>query len=140
MPGTIESPALSDATRHPAIWQPLPRSCSWPSAQGGGVTTTGGRTGSHSRGPVTNVGSPALTLQGAGSTFDAPFFDLAFARYHRLHPGVAVSYSAVGSSDGILAFTGNRVDFGASDVPMTPAEQAAAKGGPSVQVPVDLGA
>ncbi len=81
-----------------------------------------------------------MTLSGAGSTFDAPFFDLAFARYHHAHPAVTVNYSAVGSSAGIAALTAQHADFGASDVPMTAAEQAAAHGGPSVQVPVDLGA
>jgi ABC-type phosphate transport system substrate-binding protein len=30
--------------------------------------------------------SPDATLTGAGSTFDAPFFDLAFAKYHQQHP------------------------------------------------------
>ena len=84
--------------------------------------------------------STAVTLTGAGSTFDAPFFDLAFAKYHQQHPAVTVHYSAVGSSAGIAAFTAQHADFGASDVPMTAAEQAAAHGGASVQVPVDLGA
>jgi phosphate transport system substrate-binding protein len=82
----------------------------------------------------------AGTLTGAGSTFDAPFFNLAFARYHQHQPAVTVSYAAVGSSAGIAAFTAQHTDFGASDVPMTAAEQAAARGGPSVQVPVALGA
>jgi ABC-type phosphate transport system substrate-binding protein len=53
---------------------------------------------------------------------------------------VTISYSWVGSSAGIAAFTARQADFGASDVPTTAAEQAAARGGPSVQVPVDLGA
>lgn len=82
----------------------------------------------------------AVTLTGAGSTFDAPFFGLAFAKYHQQHPGVRISYSSVGSSAGIAAFTAQHVNFGASDVPMTATEQAAAHGGPPVQVPVDLGA
>jgi phosphate transport system substrate-binding protein len=85
-------------------------------------------------------GTSTVTLTGSGSTFDAPFFDLAFAKYHQQHPGVTVNYSAVGSSAGIAAFSAKQADFGASDVPMTTAEQAAAKGGASVQVPVDLGA
>jgi len=80
------------------------------------------------------------TLTGAGSTFDAPFFDTAFTRYHQFHPSVTVSYSAVGSSAGIAAFSAKQADFGASDVPMNAAEQGAARGGPVVQVPVDLGA
>jgi phosphate transport system substrate-binding protein len=63
-----------------------------------------------------------------------------FARYHQQHPAVTVRYSAVGSSAGIAAFSAGQVDFGASDVPLTASEQAAAQGGASVQVPVDLGA
>ena len=82
---------------------------------------------------------PVKTLTGSGSTFDAPFLDLAFARYHQENPAVAIGYSAVGSSAGIAAFTAKQADFGASDVPMTAAEQAAAHGGASVQVPVNLG-
>jgi phosphate transport system substrate-binding protein len=76
--------------------------------------------------------APALT--GSGSTFDAPFFSVAFARYQQQHPGVTISYTAVGSSAGIAAFTARQVDFGASDVPMTAGEQAAA-GRPVTQVP-----
>jgi len=79
------------------------------------------------------------TLAGSGSTFDAPFFSAAFARYQQQHPGVSIGYSAVGSSAGIAAFSARQVDFGASDVPMTASEQAAAKGGPITQVPVALG-
>ncbi len=33
-------------------------------------------------------------LNGAGSTFDAPFFNLTFSRYQQAHPGAAVSYAA----------------------------------------------
>jgi phosphate transport system substrate-binding protein len=79
------------------------------------------------------------TLTGAGSTFDAPFFTAAFAAYEHEHPAVTIGYSAVGSSAGIAAFSARQVDFGASDVPMTASEQAAARGGPVTQVPVDLG-
>jgi phosphate transport system substrate-binding protein len=79
------------------------------------------------------------TLSGAGSTFDAPFFAAAFSKYQQQHPGVTIGYSAVGSSAGIAAFSAQRVNFGASDVPMTATEQAAAHGGPVTQVPVALG-
>ena len=61
----------------------------------------------------------------------APFFNLALAKYGQQYPTVAVSYSAVGSSAGIATFSVRQVDFGASDVPMTPTEQAAARGVPS---------
>jgi phosphate transport system substrate-binding protein len=86
------------------------------------------------------VAGPGVRLYGAGSTFDAPFFTLAFARYHQRNPSVSVRYAAVGSSAGIAAFSAGRVGFGASDVPMTTAQQAAAHGGTPLQVPVDLGA
>jgi phosphate transport system substrate-binding protein len=79
------------------------------------------------------------TLTGSGSTFVAPFFAVAFAKYVQQHPTLTISYSAVGSSGGIAAFSAGQVDFGASDVPMTASEQAAAKGGPVVQVPDALG-
>jgi phosphate transport system substrate-binding protein len=87
----------------------------------------------------TGPGGHKPTLTGAGSTFDAPFFSVAFARYQQQHPGVTIGYSAVGSSAGIAAFSARQVSFGASDVPMTAGEQAAATGGPVTQVPVALG-
>ena len=96
-------------------------------------TTTG--TGA-SAGPS---GGPG-TLTGAGSTYVAPFFALAFAKYHQLHPAVTVNYSPVGSSAGIAAISAKRVNFGAADVPMNASEQAAAEGGPITQVPDALGA
>jgi phosphate transport system substrate-binding protein len=87
----------------------------------------------------TGPGGHKPTLTGAGSTFDAPFFSAAFARYQQQHPGVTIGYSAVGSSAGIAAISAQQVNFGASDVPMTATEQAAAKGGAVTEVPVDLG-
>ncbi len=93
---------------------------------------------------VLATGSPGYsghtgTLTGSGSTFVAPFFAVAFAKYVQQHPAVTINYSAVGSSGGIAAFSAGQVDFGASDVPMTASEQAAAKGGSVVQVPDALG-
>ncbi len=89
--------------------------------------------------PAATFSARPGTLTGAGSTFDAPFFTAAFAAYAKQHPAAAVSYSAVGSSAGIAAFSAKHVNFGASDVPMTTAEQAAARGGPVTQIPVALG-
>ena len=85
------------------------------------------------------TGGPAVQLTGSGSTYDAPFFNLAFPRYEQQNPAVTISYSSVGSSAGIAALTAKQVNFGASDVPMTATEQAAAQGGSVAQVPVDLG-
>ncbi len=101
--------------------------CSSPATSTASTTASTG-----SRGPG--------TLTGAGSTYVAPFFSLAFARYHQQHPAVTVNYSAVGSSAGIAAISAQQVSFGASDVPMNASELAAAKGGPVTQVPDALGA
>ena len=88
---------------------------------------------------ITGSGGHAPTLTGSGSTFDAPFFAVAFAKYQQQHPSVTITYAVVGSSAGIAAISANQVNFGASDVPMNSSELAAAKGGPITQVPVDLG-
>lgn len=84
------------------------------------------------------VGSGSLT--GAGSTFDNPLFTRAFYDYSQAHSQVSVNYQAVGSGAGIKQFQANTVDFGATDVPMGPADITTA-GGPDtlVQVPVTLG-
>ena len=107
-------------------------------SSGSSTSTTGSSAAALATASAIPAGHPG-TLTGAGSTFDAPFFSIAFARYQQQHPGVTLSYSAVGSSAGIAAFSARQVDFGASDVPMTASEQAAASGGPVAQVPVDLG-
>jgi phosphate transport system substrate-binding protein len=77
---------------------------------------------------------------GAGSTFDYPFFNLAFAVYGKSNP-VTVNYQAIGSGGGIQQFTNNVVDFGATDVPMNAAELKAANatGSAVVQIPIALG-
>jgi phosphate transport system substrate-binding protein len=99
-------------------------------------TTTPATSTAASTGPS---GGPG-TLTGAGSTYVAPFFALAFAKYHQQHPAVTVNYAVVGSSAGIAAISARQVNFGASDVPMNASELAAAQGGPVTQVPDALGA
>src|SRR5208283_4467579 len=88
----------------------------------------------------TGPGGHTPILTGAGSTYVAPFFATAFAKYHQQHPAVTVNYSPVGSSAGIAAISAKQVNFGASDVPMNASELAAAQGGPVTQVPDALGA
>ena len=92
--------------------------------------------------PTGTNGSAAqrTRITGAGSTFDALFFDQAFPAYQQSHPGVTVSYAATGSDRGVRRFTTGEVDFAATDVPASQSDLAAARGGPTIQVPVDLGA
>src|SRR2546427_4184071 len=88
--------------------------------------------------PQADVGSGQLT--GAGATFPEPFYTKAFYSYNQDHSQVSVNYQAIGSGGGIQQFTKGTVDFGASDVPMTATEIAAAGGDATlVQVPTILG-
>jgi ABC-type phosphate transport system substrate-binding protein len=84
------------------------------------------------------------TLSGAGATFPAPIYKEWFERFPGTADGagIQVRYDAVGSGKGIAAFTERRVDFGATDVPLSPAElaQAEAAGGSVIHIPTVLGA
>jgi phosphate transport system substrate-binding protein len=86
---------------------------------------------------ATDTASAQLT--GAGSTFDAPFFDLAFSAYQQANIYVGISYDAVGSSAGITQYVAGDVNFGATDVPANSSDLAGASGR-TLEVPVDLGA
>jgi phosphate transport system substrate-binding protein len=102
------------------------------------MVACGGAPAASSPTPTADVGSGQL--QGAGATFPAPYYTKAFYAYNQKYNQVSVNYQAIGSGGGIQAFTKNTVDFGASDVPMTATEIAAA-GGPDtlVQIPTIIG-
>jgi phosphate transport system substrate-binding protein len=121
---------------HPAIWTAAAAVILLAVAACGSTTTPTSTTPT-----TTSYGASGhrATLAGAGSTFVAPFFAAAFARYHQQNPTVSISYAVVGSGAGIAAFSARQVNFGASDVPMTASEQSAARGGPVTQVPDALG-
>lgn len=71
--------------------------------------------------------APAQRLTGAGSTFSYPIYSKLFNEYDAAHPGVHISYDAIGSSGGIRRISAGVVDFGASDGPMTDLQLAAAR-------------
>src|SRR5438445_7484713 len=99
-----------------------------------------GGTGSSSSTPAPSADVGRGQLQGAGATFPEPFYTKAFYQYNQDHSQVSVNYQAIGSGGGIQQFTKGTVDFGASDVPMTATEIAAAGGDATlVQVPTILG-
>ena len=101
----------------------------------GGSTTTAGQTPTASCPSVSG-------LTGAGSTFDNPLFSQMFApsNYPKAKCGVNVNYQSVGSGAGINQLLAHTVDFGATDTPLTAAQQALSTGGPIIHVPVTLGA
>ncbi len=67
------------------------------------------------------------TLNGAGATFPAPFYQRAFAGLAR--QGVQVNYQSVGSGAGVRQFVAGTVDFGATDEPIKASEAAKVKRG-----------
>lgn len=80
----------------------------------------------------------ANTISGAGSTFAAPMYSQWSSAYDTAS-GVAVAYASIGSGGGVAAVQAGTVNFGDSDVGMSPAEIAASKG-PVLQIPLLLGA
>jgi phosphate transport system substrate-binding protein len=80
----------------------------------------------------------SATISGAGSTFAAPVYE----QWASAQSGLTVNYQAVGSGAGITALETKTVDFGASDPPLKPADEAAIakNGSPAVQIPMFLGA
>ena len=62
----------------------------------------------------------ADTINAAGATFPAPIYQKWFQEYHTAHADVQINYQSIGSGGGIRQLTEGTVDFGASDMPMTP--------------------
>jgi phosphate transport system substrate-binding protein len=80
------------------------------------------------------------TLNGAGSTFQAPLVS-EWANRFKESNGVTVNYQPIGSGGGIAQFTAGTVDFGGTDAAMKPDELAAAqKKGTPLHIPIALGA
>ncbi|HZP80953.1 MAG TPA: phosphate ABC transporter substrate-binding protein PstS [Chthonomonadaceae bacterium] len=80
----------------------------------------------------------AQTIEGAGATFPAPIYKQWFAKFQQA-TGTNVNYQAVGSGAGINALKTRTVDFGASDAPLSEAEEAGMPG-PVVHIPTVGGA
>jgi hypothetical protein len=76
--------------------------------------------------PAKTAPSPAsprntgpFLLRGAGATFPNPIYQRWFNEYHIQHPEVTIDYQSVGSGAGIRELQDGRIDFGASDGPMS---------------------
>lgn len=78
-----------------------------------------------------------VTFNGAGATFPFPLIDTWRVAYQKVHPNVNINYQSIGSGGGVKQFTAKTVDFGASDAPLTAAEQLKAPG--AVQIPETIG-
>jgi phosphate transport system substrate-binding protein len=87
----------------------------------------------------TLAGAQAATLSGAGATFPAVIYSKWADEYFK-GSGVQINYQAIGSGGGIKAHQDMTTDFGATDAPMTDQQLADAKGGPTLHIPMVLGA
>jgi phosphate transport system substrate-binding protein len=88
---------------------------------------------------LSSLSGGASKLSGAGSTFVAPLMSVWTKNYQQAD-NVEVAYQSIGSGGGVQQISAGTVDFGASDTPMKDSELAAAKGGPILHVPLELGA
>jgi phosphate transport system substrate-binding protein len=80
----------------------------------------------------------APTLNGAGSTLVAPLEAEWAQAFGTATGGDVVSYQAVGSGTGITEISHGQVDFGASDAPLSPTQQAGCAN--CIQIPWALSA
>jgi phosphate transport system substrate-binding protein len=63
----------------------------------------------------------AADLTGAGATFPYPIY-AKWAEAYKAKAGVGLNYQSIGSGGGIKQITAKTVDFGASDMPLPPAD------------------
>ncbi len=67
-------------------------------------------------------GSVALTLHGAGATFPAPLYQKWFQSFQEQKSNQHIVYDAVGSGEGIGLLAESKLDFAASDMPLSDQE------------------
>jgi phosphate transport system substrate-binding protein len=77
----------------------------------------------------------ATNITGAGATFPYPVY-AKWAEAYKAHSGTNMNYQSIGSGGGIKQITAKTVDFGASDMPLKPADLE--KGG-LMQFPTVIG-
>src|SRR5438874_10493331 len=63
----------------------------------------------------------AADISGAGATFPYPIY-AKWAEAYKAKTGTSMNYQSIGSGGGIKQITAKTVDFGASDMPLKPAE------------------
>jgi len=93
-----------------------------------GTTATGGESALNQR----------VSLTGAGASFPAPLYQNWAISLAQQEPNLQVNYQSIGSGAGIEQFTGETVDFGASDVAMTDDQMAAVTRG-TILLPMTAG-
>jgi phosphate transport system substrate-binding protein len=70
---------------------------------------------------ATAFGALAAEISGAGATFPYPIY-AKWAEAYAARTGLKMNYQSIGSGGGIKQITAKTVDFGASDMPLKPAD------------------
>src|SRR5579863_649417 len=60
-----------------------------------------------------------ISIHGAGATFPWPIYQKWFESFQEKSPNVSIHYDAVGSESGVEALIKGKVDFAASDMPLS---------------------
>ncbi|MEO8717589.1 MAG: substrate-binding domain-containing protein, partial [Burkholderiales bacterium] len=68
---------------------------------------------------LSSASAQAANITGAGATFPYPIY-AKWADAYKKTTGIGMNYQSIGSGGGIKQITAKTVDFGASDMPMTP--------------------
>ena len=71
--------------------------------------------------------SSQITLNAAGATFPAPLYQKWFESFQERYPQTPVTYKAVGSEAGLRLLEDGKVDFAASDVPLSEQQESESK-------------
>jgi phosphate transport system substrate-binding protein len=64
-------------------------------------------------------GTAAVTLHGAGATFPAPLYQKWFESFEEQQPNERITYDGVGSEEGLRLLSEGKMDFAASDMPLS---------------------
>ena len=68
-----------------------------------------------------SLSAQAIDITGAGATFPYPIY-AKWADAYKTQTGTGLNYQSIGSGGGIKQISAKTVDFGASDMPLTPAD------------------
>jgi len=87
---------------------------------------------------VASAGHAATVVEAAGATFPYPIYAKWFEAFHRHFPDFEIRYQAIGSEGGVRQLIQRKVDFAASDAPLSGLDVGGGSG--YVQFPAVLGA
>lgn len=100
----------------------------------------GGKYGNKAGG--VNPANITAVIRAGGSTWINPQMQVWITNFHKLYPGISITYDSVGSGAGVTRFLQGVYDIGAADVPMpTPLyENATREYGYIITIPDSIGA